>query len=210
VSENVVATMLEAAGLAVARGRIARTLEEAVQAAAVVGYPVAIKGISSAVTHRAAAGLVALNLESPDAVSKAVHTFGERATALGVRLEGVWVQAMFEGKRELLVTAFRDREFGMMVGCGMGGVMTEIIDDVVFARAPVDAEAAFDLLRCLRSVRRLPELFTETQLTQAAQFVAAFTQMVATAPWPRFTFEVNPLKIATDTVAAVDGLLVIE
>ena len=48
---------------------------------------------------------------------------------------------------ELLVTAFRDREFGVIVGCGLGGGMTEIIDDVVFARAPIDADGAFDLLR---------------------------------------------------------------
>jgi hypothetical protein len=34
--------------------------------------------------------------------------------------------------------------------------------------------------------------------------------VVATAPWPRFTFEINPLKLGTDHLAAVDGLLLID
>ena len=44
-----------------------------------------------------------------------------RAAALSVPLEGTWVQRMIEGGVELLVTAFRDRAFGVMVGCGLGG-----------------------------------------------------------------------------------------
>ena len=44
----------------------------------------------------------------------------------------------------------------------------------------------------------------------AADFVARFSALVATAPWPSFTFEVNPLKVGAERVAAVDGLLVID
>jgi hypothetical protein len=62
---------------------------------------------------------------------------------------------MFAGERELLVTALTDAEFGVMVAVGMGGGMTEIIDDVVFARAPLDA-AARRSHRSLATLRRLP------------------------------------------------------
>ena len=210
VSENVVARILDAAGLAVARGRIATTTEEAVRAAEEVGYPVAIKAISPAITHRAAAGLVALNVDTPDAVARTDRALRSRAGKRGVVLDGVWVQHMFSGDQELLVTAFRDQEFGVLVGCGMGGRMTEIIDDVVFTRAPIDAEGAFDLLARLRTLRRLPEVLSDHQRRQAADFVARFSALVATAPWQRFTFEVNPLKLGRDNLAAVDGLLIIE
>ena len=43
----------------------------------------------------------------------------------------------------------------------------------------------------------------------AADFLARFSALVATTPWQQFTFEVNPLKIAKDAIAAVDGLLLI-
>lgn len=210
VSEHVVARMLEAAGLPVAKGRLAATAGEAVAAAEEVGFPVAVKGISAAVTHRAAAGLVALNVDSGEAVVKVEHAFRARAAALGAALDGVWVQHMFDGTAELLVTAFRDREFGVMVGCGLGGNLTEVIDDVVFARAPIDTEGALDLLDRLRTLQRLPDYLSDRQRREVAGFVARFASLVAGAPWERFTFEVNPVKVGREALAAVDGLLVIE
>src|SRR5450631_223774 len=210
VSENVVAGILEAASLPVARGRMAMTADDAIDAAKEVGFPVAIKAISPTITHRAAAGLVALNVDTVEAVAKTHRLFGERAAARAATLEGLWVQHMFAGDRELLVTAFRDQEFGVMVGCGIGGETTEIVDDVVFARAPIDVSGARDLLSRLRTLRRLPELLSGSQQTQAAGFIARFSSLVASAPWQRFTFEVNPLKIGQHDLAAVDGLLLIE
>jgi acetate---CoA ligase (ADP-forming) len=209
VTEDVVAGILERAGLPVARGRIARTLDEAVQIAEEVGYKVAMKAISTAITHRAAAGLVALDLASRDAVAQIFRDFSARAAGLGATLDGVWVQHMFRGGVELLVTAFRDQDFGIVVGCGMGGGMTEVIDDVVFTRAPIDADGAFDLLTRLRTVRRLPMLLSDLQLRLAADFVARFSMLAASAPWQSFTLEVNPLKLGTENAAAVDGLLII-
>jgi acetate---CoA ligase (ADP-forming) len=209
VSENVVARILEDAGLPVARGRIATTSAEAVAAAAEVGFPVAIKGISAAITHRAAAGLVALNIDSAQGVTETDRLFRERAAARGVTLDGTWIQHMFSGTQELLVTALRDREFGVMIGCGMGGGMTEIIDDVSFARGPMDEDSAYNLIGTIRTLRRLPDLLDETQRREAARFVAQFSVLVASAPWDTFTFEINPLKIGERSVAAVDGLLLI-
>ncbi|HEY5862575.1 MAG TPA: acetate--CoA ligase family protein [Casimicrobiaceae bacterium] len=210
VSEDVVARILEAANLPVARGRIAASREDAVPIAGEVGFPVAIKTISPAITHRAAAGLVALNVDSPDAVAATDARFRARAAALGAPLDGLWIQHMFDGQRELIVTALADAEFGVIVGVGIGGSMTEVIDDVAFARAPIDATGAADLLTRLKTLRRLPAYLSDRQCDLAADFVARFSALAATAPWPRFTLEVNPLKLGEDAAAAVDGLLLIE
>lgn len=210
VPEDRVAAILTAAGLAVAPGRCATSADEAARAAREVGFPVAMKGLSPAVTHRAAAGLVVLDLASVEAVRATEQRFRERAAELGVALTGVWVQHMFAGNRELLVTAFRDREFGVMVGCGIGGATTELVDDVVFSRAPIAADGAFDLLAELRTLRRMPAWLTDAQRHAAADFIARFSALTASAPWDRFTLEVNPLKLGRDAAAAVDGLLIIE
>jgi len=175
-----------------------------------VGLPVAMKALSPAITHRAAVGLLALGIDSESGAAAVERRFRARAAELRVALDGVWVQQMFDGDRELLVTALRDREFGVIVGCGIGGGTTELVDDVVFARAPLDAAGAFDLIGQLRTLRRMPAHLTDVQRSLAADFLARFSALVATAPWPRFTLEVNPLKIGRDAVAAVDGLLLIE
>jgi acetate---CoA ligase (ADP-forming) len=210
VSENIAARILELAGLPIASGRLARTTEEAIGAADEVGYPVALKAISAEITHRAAAGLVRLNVEDADQVARTDRALRDRVAERGVALDGIWVQHMVSGALELLVTAFRDPQFGVMVGCGMGGGITEIIDDVVFARAPIGADGAFDLLGRLRTIERLPALLPDTDRRRASDFLARFSTLVATAPWDSFTFEVNPVKIGSDEMAAVDALLVID
>lgn len=202
--EDGVAAILEHAQLPVARGRVARG--DAARVAADVGFPVAMKALSPKITHRAAAGLVALDVASEDAAASVERRFHARAAEMGVALDGIWVQHMFAGSRELLVTAFRDREFGVIVGCGVGGGATELVDDVVFARAPLDREGAFDLVAQMRTQHWL----SERQHALAADFVARFSELAAAAPWKRFTLEVNPLKLGTDGGAAVDGLLIIE
>ncbi len=210
VPEHRVAALLAAAGLAVAPGRCATSAADAQAAAREVGFPVAMKALSPAITHRAALGLVALDVDSEAAAAAVERRFRARAAELGATLDGVWVQHMFEGNRELLVTALRDREFGVIVGVGIGGSPAELVDDVVFARAPLSMDGAFDLVGQLRTLRRLPAFLTGAQHTLAADFVARFAALVATAPWPRFTLEVNPLKLGADAAAAVDGLLIIE
>jgi acetyltransferase len=210
ISENAVAGILAAAGLAVAPGALATSPAHAAEIAAKIGMPVVAKGISGAITHRAAAGFVTLGLTSPEAASAVDRRYRERAAEMGVAYDGTWVQRMVEGNREFLVTAVRDPDFGVVVGVGIGGAMTEIIDDVTFARAPIGKDGAFDLLGELATLRKRPDFLSGTQRDLAAAFIARFSELVATAPWPRFTLEVNPLKLGTDSVQAVDGLLIVE
>ena len=125
-----------------------------------------------------------------------------------MELEGVYVQHMAGGGVELLVSAFRDPVFGVMVSCGAGGNLTELIDDVTLERAPVDEASALHMLERLRIVRRART--PDADPRPAAAFVARFSRLAVTAPWRRFVLEVNPIKVTLEGVAAVDGLLVVE
>lgn len=202
--------ILQAAGLPVAAGRLVSGEAEAIEAAATLGLPVALKGISPSVTHRAAAGLLVLDLRSPEAIREAVRHLQARARELGVALEGLYVQAMQPGGVELLVSAFRDPVFGVMVSCGSGGGLTELIDDVVTARAPVDPAGAADMVDRLRIRRHAVDARGALAVDPVAAFLARFSALALTAPWPRFVLEVNPLKWTRDAVVAVDGLLIVE
>ena len=51
----------------------------------------------------------------------------------------------------------------------------------------------------LRTLRRLPEFLSRSPARLAADFIARFSALVASAPWPQFTFEVNPLKLGHGT-----------
>jgi hypothetical protein len=97
-----------------------------------------------------------------------------------------------------------------VVSCGAGGNLTEVIDDVVLERAPVSRALAEDMLARLRVVRHARRGHAAPALGAAADFVAGFSRVAATAPWPRFVFEVNPIRVSGHGAVAVDGLLVVE
>lgn len=202
--------ILEAAGLPVAAGRLVPDEAGALGAAASLGFPVVLKGISPSVTHRAAAGLLTLDLRSPGEVRAAVRRLQARAREIAVELDGIYVQTMHRGGVELLVSAFRDPVFGVMVSCGSGGGLTELIDDVVTERAPVDPSGAAGMLDRLRIRRHAVDALGALAVEPVAAFLARFSALALTAPWPRFVFEVNPLKWTRDAVVAVDGLLIVE
>ena len=175
-----------------------------------LGIPVVMKGISAAVTHRAAAGLLAVDVRSEEEALAAFRRLDARAGEIPVELEGIYVQKMHQGGVELLVSAFRDPLFGPIVSCGSGGGLTEMIDDVVTERAPVGSALAADMLERLGLRRHARDPKGPLPSEAAAAFISRFSELAATAPWPRFVFEVNPILWSREGVVAVDGLLIVE
>jgi acetate---CoA ligase (ADP-forming) len=205
VTEDRCHALLARAGLPVASGRLAKTEGEAAQIANEVGMPVAMKAISRQVTHRAAAGLVALSLASEEDVRGAWARIEERARTKSFTLDGIYVQKMAPEGIELLLSAFRDPDFGVMVAVGAGGVMTELIDDVTLAPAPLSEAAAAHAIDRLKIVRRTGAAAPRG----LARCVARFSALAASAPWRRFVLELNPVRWSPDKVAIVDGLLIV-
>jgi acyl-CoA synthetase (NDP forming) len=209
IAEHTCDRILSAAGLAVAASELVEDEASALRAAEAIGLPVVLKGITPQITHRAKAGLVAADLRSEAEVRAAYRRLIARAAKLATALDGVLVQKMQPRGTELLVTAFRDPVFGLMVSCGSGGVLTELIDDVVTERAPVGIELAAHMLERLRARRHATDAEGLLATDSAARFIARFAALAHTAPWPQFVFEVNPVLWRRDDAVAVDGLLVI-
>ena len=210
VSEDRCHAILRAAGLPAADGALATSVAAAQRIAGEIGLPVVLKGITPRITHRAAAGLLAVDLRTTEDVATGFRRLADRAAALAVTLDGVLVQRMARGGTELLVAAFTDPVFGPMISVGAGGGLTELLDDVVTARAPVDAAVAADMIGRLRIAAHARDEAGPLDRSAPAAFVACLSRLCAGAPWQRFTFEVNPIRWNRTGVVAVDGLLVIE
>jgi acyl-CoA synthetase (NDP forming) len=210
ISEDGAHALMKAAGLPVAAATLAKTEAEAVTAADALGLPVVLKGISPKVTHRAAAGLLAIDLRSKDEVAAAFRKLSARAKEINVELDGVYVQKMHKGGVELMVSAFRDPIFGPVVSVATGGGMTELLNDVVIERGPVNVEIASAMIERLKSRPYAKDEKGRLPTKPAAEFIARLSELAAVAPWSAYMFEVNPIKWTRDAAIAVDGLLIIE
>jgi acyl-CoA synthetase (NDP forming) len=144
--------VLTAFGFPVAVHKLARTADEAVAFASVIGFPVAAKLASTKVTHKTDLGVVRLNLRSPDEVRAAfADIFALASGAVGVDgIEGVLIQPMICGGIETLLGITHDPLFGPLVAFGMGGINVEVLRDVRFRVAPLTDQDADELLREVR------------------------------------------------------------
>ena len=149
--------VLKAYGVAIPDEALAVDAESAVQAAAAIGGPVALKVQSPGIVHKTEAGAVMLGLEGADAVRDGFETVMAKARAYRdtARIDGVLVQPMAPAGREIILGISRDEAFGPMLMVGLGGVYVEVMRDVVFAPVPVRAYEAEAMLERLQGIALL-------------------------------------------------------
>jgi acetate---CoA ligase (ADP-forming) len=149
--------VLAAYGLATPAEALATSPNDAANAAARIGFPVAMKLISPDVLHKTEAGGVILNVDSTAAASAAFSTLVERAhdSHPGARIRGVQVQQMIMGGQEVIVGIKRDPIFGPLVMFGLGGIAVEVLADVSFRLAPLTAADAEEMVDEVRSAKLL-------------------------------------------------------
>lgn len=155
-------TLLGQYGLSFPTHRVATTVDEAVEAAAALGGPVALKLISATIVHKSDAGGVRLDLHDEDAVARA---FSEIAVSSERWLERegrpgepfrVMVSRMVRPPRlEMIVGGYRDPDLGPVLALGAGGIWVEALGDVVHRLLPVTDTEILSALGQLRISRLL-------------------------------------------------------
>ena len=139
---------------------LARTADDAVAFASVIGFPVAAKLASTKVPHKTELGVVRLNLMTQQEVREAFADIIARGTqAVGPggidavdAIDGVVIQPMISGGVETIVGIAHDPVFGPLVAFGIGGVNVEVFGDVRFRVAPLTDRDADDLLHEIRGL----------------------------------------------------------
>ena len=208
LSEHDSKRILAAYGIPVSREVLVRTAAEARAAARRIGYPVVLKACAADEAHKTEKGLIAVNLPSQKDLLDAFTTLARRA---GRGYDGAWlVQEMVRGAREIMIGMHRDASFGPAVMFGLGGIFTEILQDVVFRVAPLRKQDALDMMRGIRAhrildaVRGLPAVDTET-LSRALMAVGRLA-----LDRPEIAeIDINPLIVRGSKPVAVDALVVL-
>lgn len=198
-------------GIAFAPEQRATTADAAASAAMALGFPVVLKILSPDIAHKTEAGGVALNLHNPEAVRAAWQLMMKRVAehAPGARIEGVIVARQLAGGVEVLVGTHTDAVFGPVVTVGMGGVMTELFDDVALRLCPVDetgARAMFDATRLgqlLRGYRGAPA----ADLDALARTVVRLSEIAHANREHIAGIDLNPVLARPDGAFALDALI---
>lgn len=210
LSETEVMRVLEAYGIPVAPYRVARTADEAAQAAAELGWPVVMKVLSPRIIHKSDVGGVIVGVEDEGELRAAFQRLTTevpaRAGIGGEMVDGVLVQKMVPRGKETIIGMTLDPQFGPVLMFGLGGIYVEALKDVVFRVQPVTDVDAAEMVRAIRGVRLLQGVRGEpaSDLAAVEETIQRISQLVGDHDAIR-EMDVNPWMAFPDGGVAVDG-----
>jgi len=201
--------LLAAYGIPITVEYLAKSLDDGIALSERIGYPVVLKACSPDLMHKSESGGVELNLKNHQDIRAAY----ERIIKCGEdHFEGVLVQEMVNGPREIVMGMKRDAQFGPVVMLGLGGIMTEILKDITFRVAPFNRVEAEDMTAELRS----RAVFKSFRGQAAADVETICRSLVALGELALENetiaeIDINPLIIDPNgNVKAVDALVVLQ
>jgi acetyl coenzyme A synthetase (ADP forming)-like protein len=199
--------VLDAYGVPTAPWRAVRTAEEAMLAAAAVGYPVVLKVMNDQVVHKSDVGGVVLDLKTVDEVragyARLVRRVRERT---GIEVREVLVQGQVAGGRETIVGMSRDARVGPLLMFGLGGIFVEAMRDVAFRVQPVTDVDAREMIREIRGYPLLEGMRggTSVDLVGLEEAIQRVSRLVGDHD-AIAELDVNPLVALPDRVVALDA-----
>ena len=199
--------VLRAYGIPATRESLAKDKDAAIDSARKLGFPVVLKGCSPTLTHKTERQLIALKLRDEKEVAEAFDAITERA---GEPLDGILVQEMISGSRELVVGLTRDEQFGPCAMLGLGGIFVEVLKQVTFRIAPLEERDAFEMMDELPGNKILDAFRGEPPVDRKAlaQILIAIGKIGLENEAVK-EIDVNPLIISGADPIAVDALVVL-
>ncbi len=191
--------VLEAYGLPTVPGRAVATAEDAVAAAALLGYPAVVKRRRTTRPAGRGAGGLALSLPDPTAVRAA-------AERLLPSEHGLLVQRQVGRARELRLTLDDDTLFGPAIGFGLGGTASDLLADVAYDLPPLNLVLARALVARTRAGQLLAELRDQPAADPDAVADALVRLSQLAVDHPEIgSVDINPLFADEAGVSAADA-----
>ena len=203
--------LLDAAGLPVVATKVVKPEpSEAIAAANELGYPVALKILSHAISHKSDVGGVHLNIGTEAELKEACSAMLERVRELrpDADVQGFTVQRMVKLKHahELIIGASVDPVFGPIILFGQGGTAVEVLADRALALPPLNTPLALAQIERTRIAKLLHGYRDEpaADIDGIAQVLVCVSQLLADVP-EIAELDINPLLANHEGAVALDA-----
>ncbi|MFH1230865.1 MAG: acetate--CoA ligase family protein [Planctomycetota bacterium] len=215
ITTDEVLTILSIYGINVPDFQLVQSVEEGIDAAEKIGYPVVLKIISPEISHKTDFGGVKLNIHTQAELTKAyreiIDGINQHSSRIGgTTIKGIMVQKMIPGGKEVIIGVSRDHQFGPLIMFGLGGIYVEVLKDVAFRLAPLtmpDIDAmiheikAYPLLTGIRGEEPSDIQSLKETILRVSQLVIDFPQIVE--------MDINPYKIFAKGGMAIDARMTV-
>lgn len=192
---------------------LAKTREDAVKFAKKIDFPVVLKVVSNQIIHKSDAGGVIVGVKNEEDVVKAFDKILENARNYNSKaeIEGIYVQKMAPPGREVIIGAIKDKQFGQVVMFGLGGILVEVLKDVVFRVAPIEKDEAQEMINEIKGLPILKGVRGEKPIDFdcLSKTIASISQLVVDFPQIG-QLDINPIRVYPKGLYAVDARIILE
>ncbi|NPV76800.1 MAG: acetate--CoA ligase family protein [Anaerolineae bacterium] len=197
-------------GLPVAPFRVALDLQQAVQCAKEIGYPVVLKVNSPVIVHKTDAGGVHLNLKDQADLERAYLAIQQSCGKLDPAFK-VMVEKMCPPGVEVIIGVSQDEQFGPVLMFGLGGIFVELFKDVAFRLIPLDEIQAREMISSIKSYPVLTGFRSKPGVDIGAlqNILTSVSELITR--YPQITeLDLNPVILYPDGALIVDTRMVIQ
>jgi acetyltransferase len=192
---------------------LAKSPEEAVAMAAGFKEKVVMKIVSPDILHKSDAGGVRLNLKKPDDIRKAYTKIIDNAYAFNpdANIKGVLVAPMAHEGLEVIIGTKIDDQFGPVIMFGIGGIMVEVLKDVVFRVLPITSYSARNMVNEIKSVKLLNGFRGQPALDHKAiqHLLLTISEIIGSYPEIQ-EMDFNPVLVYEDGLNVVDARIILK
>ncbi len=190
----------------------AKTSQQALKIAKKLGYPVAIKIVSPAVTHKTDVDGVHLNLTNERdlkiSYEEILKNFKKKFRK--AKIDGILVQKMVPNGQEVIIGCKKDNQFGHVIAFGLGGIFTEVFNDVSFKVTPINKNDADDMISEIRGFEILKGYRGKKyDLKSLKEILMKVSNLVCKNP-KISEMDINPVIVSNKGAIAVDSRIVLE
>jgi acyl-CoA synthetase (NDP forming) len=190
-------------GIRVSKEQIAHSLDQALELADEIGFPVVLKTAAGA-THKTEVGGIYLNLANR---GELISAYKDLESRLGTR---VVVQEMVTEGVELLLGVIDDPQFGTLLMVGIGGILVEVMKDTQLIWLPTDAEKVEEAIRGLKFAEILNGVRGQaiSDLNAIVETTLRLAQLAADCGDLIAELDINPLIAGPKDAVVVDALII--
>ena len=199
--------LLECYGINARKLKLAENRDQLTEIAGWIEYPVAMKIHSRDMSHKTDVGGVTLNIKDTDSLLKSYDDMLKQVKEScpgGAMISGVKLQRMAHEGVDVIIGGKQDKDFGPVIMVGLGGIHTELLDDVVFRIAPISKEDGLDMLKKLKGYRIFSGLRSAGpyDLNGLSDILARFSRLLVDFPQIAEA-DLNPVRVFNNGTRAV-------
>jgi hypothetical protein len=191
------------------QGQIVTELDDALQVADELGYPVVLKALSSQIIHKTDVDVVFLEVIDRDAVRKTYSQIIKNTEQAGIEnIAGILVQTMAKTGFELFIGAKQDPSFGPVTMVGHGGRFVELFADAAPGIGILEREDVLIMLSKTMAGRIL-DGFRGPRLDKGSVIDLTLRVSRLMAEHPEIhELDLNPVIVHEQGVSVVDSHLI--